>query len=294
MWNGEHLINKAVKEVGSSLSIDTLYLELSNLPNKIFIDSDGVNARSRFYKDFDKIVKEKVDIKLHSDWLKGYMLYKNKPLPQSIVTYKQIFFRFISKVFFIFQSKLILFSYFKSSLKPMPKPFNKNKYLFDEIDIDEVNYVFCPLQVSSDTQLTMNSDFTNIDIINNAKSLIREGQHLVVKLHPAETDESQIDKIFDMKRFFDFHIVNYSTIDLIENCELICVNNSTVGLEGMLYSKDVISYGRAIYNGFDQGYLLDYIHNILHEGVDYFGNQSISLDGILEHYKYLESRYDYK
>ncbi len=60
---------------------------------------------------------------------------------------------------------------------------------YDNYDILNNNYLFFPTQVSSDTQIQLNSKIDNFVAIRKAKEMAEsDGIDLLVRIHPAEVD----------------------------------------------------------------------------------------------------------
>jgi capsular polysaccharide export protein len=85
-----------------------------------------------------------------------------------------------------------------------------------------------------------------------------------------------IAEIVRLQKAYSFDIVAAPTTELIRHAQMVVTINSTVGLEALLYGKDVVSLGRCFYKEFDQTRLLKYIHSFLIDGIDYFGSGEIS------------------
>ncbi|CAH6799130.1 putative Capsular biosynthesis protein [Vibrio chagasii] len=286
VWNGQQLLNTAFATFARQCSIEVIYMEISNFFSKMFIDSEGVNAKSYIYSnssDLDKFPT--VDNEKHQAWLFDYIQRKNNILPQSQASTLDIIERAVNKLLFSFVSPMHTKFVFRTMLNSRPKPVNFNSYEFDEIS-GLFDVVFCPLQVSTDTQLLVNSDYNNLDQINQALDISsRKSKTLVVKLHPAETDKKSVDRIFQMRKKYGFKIVNSSVKDIFDVSSEVIVNNSTVGLEAMLFGLDTTVIGRAIYSEFNKERLISYIHNYLLSGVDYFSEDVININLIVEHSK---------
>jgi capsular polysaccharide export protein len=101
---------------------------------------------------------------------------------------------------------------------------------------------------------------------------------LFVKFHPAERDMEEVQKILLLRNELGFTLVNNNTNELLKKTEYVVVNNSTVGLEALIYMKEIHVIGRAVYSHFDQTRLKKYIHNYLIDGVDYFSHNLIDID----------------
>ena len=84
MWNGQQLVCRAVRQACTVQGVATRFIEISNLPGKLFVDSLGVNALStisRYPEVIDRLPLPDEDT--HARWLSTYERDKRKPLPQA-------------------------------------------------------------------------------------------------------------------------------------------------------------------------------------------------------------------
>lgn len=70
-------------------------------------------------------------------------------------------------------------------------------------------------------------------------------------------------------------IVSNNTIALIKHAKRIYTVNSTVGLEALIFEKELTVLGRAIYSSFDKNRLRLYIHRYLMD-LNYFGDNILT------------------
>lgn len=105
IWNGQQILGRALTLYAQISGCETSYLELSNLPNKIFCDKEGVNALSSLAKDIRVLNKYSIlPDEAHNKWIDQYILQKQKPLPQSIKNKKHMIFGLVNRVLkFFFQ-----------------------------------------------------------------------------------------------------------------------------------------------------------------------------------------------
>ncbi|CAK1794581.1 hypothetical protein F0248_21685 [Vibrio crassostreae] len=283
IWNGHSSLAHGAKFYANNNNIDCFYLELSNLPNKIFVSKHGVNAYSELYSQ-PSILDEYDDIDniVHESWLLEYEEYKTRIIPQAKVSKFDLMLRSINKLFnlmffLIVFKKRVDFGYFWAR----PTPVNVKGV--DSVDIDiNRKYIFCPLQVSSDTQILLNSDVDNEGLLRTASLIAKEqGKELFVKIHPAEKSQVEVNRIVKLRDELGFYLVSIDTITLIKQSDEVFVINSTVGLESMIYGKKVTTLGRAFFSGFNEERLKKYIHRYLINGVEYFDTEKINMDKIL-------------
>jgi capsular polysaccharide export protein len=271
MWNGQQLVCRAVSHACAEYGVRTRFLELSNLPEKLFADDAGVNALSTIAQDAKLVDNFPMpQLSEHESWLSRYEEYKRRPLPQSQT---------------LIGRKLV--SVLNYTLKWMTQGVSRKRLdhvrvsngarlpsvtrSIGEEELISRRYVFLPLQVSCDTQIKLHSDVDNLQAITVALKLAEdEGLDLIVKIHPAENDRAIIEEIARLQKIYGFQIARTATVNLIKHADLVVTINSTVGLEAMLYRKNVKTLGRCLYREFDQNRLMKYIHSFLVDGIDYF------------------------
>jgi len=112
-----------------------------------------------------------------------------------------------------------------------------------------LHYFFIPLQVNTDTQVLVHSDFIDmqefIDCVETAYQQlppeIQQQYRLVFKIHPMEQG------IYHY-RFHKNSLINQSdSQQLIAKARLVITINSTVGFEALLQHKSVLVLGNAFY-----------------------------------------------
>jgi len=279
IWNGQQLLGRAVTEACNRHGVETIFLEISNLPSKLFVDREGVNALSSIASlphRLDALPLPSMDA--HEAWFRRYEQSKRAPLPQSrfrlsrkLISAINLLMKIVGRGAVLNTSNVLKLS------NAVPKIPGSKCYSGDELA--KRVYVFLPLQVSADTQLKLHSDVTNIEAIRQAVGYAEKiGAELFVKVHPAETDRGELRQICDLSSNLNFDIVSSATLDLVRNAHSVVTINSTVGLEALMYNKKVITLGRSFYRDFDSDRLKKYIHHFLVDGIDYFGSGAVSAD----------------
>ena len=281
IWNGQQLLDKSIIDVFPQKCV---YMELSNLPNKIFVDKRGVNAMSSLFFHPEVLDQEEaVADEFHQQWVGEYEQYKLAPPPQSKVSKFQLYCRAINMLVTSCSSMAGIQNLRYRMKKITPEPVDFSQFNLKNADLSKA-FIFCPLQVSSDTQLLIHSDFNNQEIIREAITIAKEkGLALYVKFHPAERNLAEVKEIVEMSRSQGFTLVANNTNDLLRQCHQVVVNNSTVGLESMIYGKPTHVFGRALYKSFDNERLKKYIHRYLIDGVDYFSRHPIDVKTVIHH-----------
>ena len=120
-------------------------------------------------------------------------------------------------------------------------------------------YVFFPLHFPDDSQLTLRAmPFISQEyIIEIISRYLPYGYVLYVKEHPASVGSFSLRMLKYISKLPNVRIIPplLNPYVLIENSQFICVINSTVGMESLLYQKPVITFGESFYRG--KGVTLD-------------------------------------
>ncbi|WP_422925753.1 capsular biosynthesis protein [Singulisphaera sp. PoT] len=276
-WNGQQLIGRASRAVCKELGIATAFIEIANLPDKMFSDPQGVNAESDLFANVDQLDGfAEVSEADHAAWMQGYEAYKSKPLPQAkskslrrIISATNHFAKAATGGLCRRRMSQLSLSRGKATQK-------LTEHLTAEEDLPQ-DFIFLPLQVTADTQLKLHSEINNLGAIDLGMKLAKEsGLALVVKVHPAEVDGDAIDTILRLQQQEGFILTNANTTKLIRGSARVITINSTVGLEALMYGRPLTVLGRALYRDFDQVRVRKYIHGFLVSDVDYFGSAEIS------------------
>lgn len=262
IFNGESFIDKYLCERYESCR--KLYFEVGNFPNRMFVDPKGVNAKSTAF--FDKI---KANEKYHSFSYAKLMEEKKAQPPQAKLTIQDKLFSWFFNLLGIillgypytkFESPICKGKMFISS--KLSKILMKKYQTITEKEISD--FIFVPLQVSSDTQILFNSDIDNDGLIENA---IATGSPVIIKFHPAERNFNSIRNIYLKYRKHEdvYFASSIDTPTLIDKCKSVFSINSNVGLEAILQQKEVKFLGRTIYSDFDFVTAVTYLKDFLVE-----------------------------
>lgn len=115
-------------------------------------------------------------------------------------------------------------------------------------------FVLLPFQVSQDSQLILHSPLVGGDmrrllaVVDAAVSAVDPQLRLVVKLHPAESSSvlssyRELPRRYPQVQFTQRHPLN----ELLARCAAVVTINSTVGFEGIVFDKPVVTLGRNFY-----------------------------------------------
>ena len=208
-------------------------------PDTTTVDFHGVNGYSslpkdkNFYKNYNVEIKE----------LKSYKVSKMLNLKINI---RFAFFILLNKIGDIFSlnSKIKNKSY---SLSHYVNLFIKQKFSNSKQNIITLpeKYIFIPLQVNTDTQILIHSDFKDmqefITLVENSFYSLNSDLKLVFKIHPME--KGIVNYTFDNRSI----IVESDTNELIKKSEFVITINSTVGFEAIQQKKKVMVLGEAFF-----------------------------------------------
>ena len=114
------------------------------------------------------------------------------------------------------------------------------------------NYIFCPLQVPTDSQLTVYGGWIEgmnhfIEVLSLLAPELPEGVHFRVKEHPTSkvSFTDKINRLDNLKIILDN---DTDSMDLIRYSRAVLTINSTVGLQAFYFGKSVITLGKAFYS----------------------------------------------
>lgn len=281
LWGGDRTPEIALKDFCVNFEIPVLHFEIANIPGKIFVDKKGVNARSNLYENPDLLEQFTVSPDDFEVWKKEYLdkKYNAHLVPQAKIGKPT--------------NWSYLVDWFGYNLLGVPE--SKTMYLVDEVRLkltqprkppryDSVksprNYVFFPMQVSTDTQLVINSRVDNFEAIRYSSELATMlGCELFVKPHPAEPYGEVVDSISALRDELGFYLVDENTFLLLQNASHVVTINSTVGLEAKILGKEVTFLGDSYFQKLSYeklgplilGYFLD---------IDYFDESPIKLSQV--------------
>jgi len=136
----------------------------------------------------------------------------------------------------------------KETLKAIRKHFEKIFYYKSKPE----KYVYYPLHVQNDAQLIIRAPhYTNqLFLIEYIAKCIPIGYKLYVKCHPNNIGGTPLRMLRKIKKITNVVLISprENSHDIIKNAAAITVVNSTVGLEGILHMKPVITFGNVFYN----------------------------------------------
>jgi capsular polysaccharide export protein len=212
-------------------------------PDTIVLDGKGVNKnnscpREKTYYENITINKGKYDTFIQKENIKG-----SGPLVDLFSGVK------LSNV----TGKLFnFFRHPRKILRVIPLTVNLIGFLNAKRD-----FILLPLQVRSDSQIICHSplkdmeDFVDICLTSIERYNRKCKKHLsvVIKEHPKDPQMDLLRRTRKKhKNVKNYYLTKANTRKLIEKCTAIITINSTIGIEGLLYYKPVITLGQAFYN----------------------------------------------
>jgi capsular polysaccharide export protein len=278
-WNGSSFLARAVSALARHHGFKTLYFELGNFPGKLLVDPKGVNAKSWFAHHYPQLTSGGYDKARFENWRSSY-------LSEKFCSHRVQQTRMSTQFNWYYPLDLVGFYLLCAPWSERPDVFRRTwrylcsqkvRYQYDLFSPEkDPEYIFFPLQVSSDSQLLLNSDVDNTQALLLAAEIAKkEGKRLVVKPHPAEGNRVFVAELADLRKRLGFLFVDMNTFQLMEFSSKIVTINSTAGMEAMLLQKPVTVLGRAVYENFTQYDLAFYIQKYLLD-IDYFSENNLT------------------
>lgn len=283
--SGRLINHVALTDYAKKNQIKTLYIGYGNIPNRTFVDSEGTDKESLLYKDINILENYKADKNKYENWRNVYIKEKLKRhsigqarsynLSFQLKKILQVLFCYLERLF----SLSVENSYHWNDLHIFSK--KKQPVIFDKDLPDE--FIFFPMQVSTDAQIILN--YSKMDVLEGLKDAYtiakNKGISLVVNLHPAEINQTILERLEDLKEQLGFYISEKNTFHLIRDASEVIVINSTVGLESIIFEKKVTFLGDSIYkkmtNELAKNYIMEYL---LH--IDYFNKHPMDFERVEE------------
>ncbi len=276
-WNGSSLLARALALLARQQGSRRLFFELGNFPGKLLVDPEGVNAKSWFARNYRQLDRKNLDLEAFERWRQGYL---RKKLSQHQVQQASL----ATKFNWYYPLDFFGFYCLSAPYSEPPDIFGRTwRYLVSQgvrynydyfIPAEKPGYVFFPLQVSTDSQLLVNSDVDNLQALRLAAEIAQNaGARLVVKPHPAEGDRLFVERLAELRHELGFLFVDGNTFQLMQYSSRVVTINSTAGMEAMLLGKPVTVLGRAMYEKFTIEDLACYINYLI--DADYFSGEDL-------------------
>lgn len=279
IWNGSGLAERVITRFAKGYGIATAYFENSNIPGRMIVDSEGVNAQCSVARDpcLLDLYSSALSEEEFENWKRGYIadqMRSHKVHQASSV--RRVNWSFLSDILSQWRRGIPQYETYPFLTKALLKldalfyrPPNRH------LDNLPERFVFFPIQVESDTQLIFNSDLGNEEALKIVSSRLEPGQKLVVKQHPAEPNK-QVQRRYAriVARIGGIEADN-NTFELMQAAEKVYTINSTAGLQAKLMGKPVECLGRAVFAQLDDKALNRYIHGFL-ASIEFFDTNHIT------------------
>ena len=271
VWNGATVMGEAARQFQRDSGCNVVFMEISNLPGKVFADPHGTNAQALLFSEPALLSRFSDNIDAFPEWRDGFMqMRRSSHAPPQAATA-----RLLDARHFTDGAHALLFGYRHFSWAAMlDKVASKFRARYRRnasavsSQMPKGAYAFFPMQVSSDTQLLLNSKFDNIQGL--AAVVAQCPLPILVKPHPAEIDTRYIRRAIDLANLADrVEVTNCNTTALIEAADVIYTINSTVGLEAKIIGKTTHFLAASIYAHIDQNTLPNYVMGYLLD-IDFF------------------------
>lgn len=211
-WNGLNSSRRAFIEGAQRAGAATVLFELAPLPQRITIDSKGVNYLNslpinlEFYQNWQAQNSDTTDAwQQVRKQIVSRQETKNKNVQQNVVNMAEI-----------------------------PKP-----------------YLFVPLQVQGDSQIRLFGGLIQsvtqfVKTLDDYADQLPDNWTLRIKEHPTSEEPYHLDKIINKPHKITVDN-STDTMELIKHSAGVITVNSSVGLEALFFKKPVLLFGQAFY-----------------------------------------------
>ena len=232
-WNGLKGSRGVFMQAAKDAHVDTLFYELGCFPGYLAEDPKGINYEN-------SLVREK---SFYVDWYQQHKRRADLAALKKNLTARQ-------------------------SIQHPNVAHNKST-----CDLNNTHYIFCPLQVGSDTQMTAYSPWIDslegyIHLLAEVSHALPEGWHLRIKEHPSSpiSHTDHIQSLVHEKLKLDNQT---DTLEQMKHANAVMCINSSLGLQAFLFECPILILGQAFYafadmttNIFDKTSLIEALKNI--------------------------------
>ncbi len=225
-------------DVCKELGIKCFFFEHGYFPNCIQMDSMGVNSSASFA---NLSLQDFYSFKYNTQKSSVIDDFKITAINYNIAT--RLFYRLLDRKYYRYLGN---FLHKKNKQEKATKNFQSSKE--SDLDLNAIGkYIFFPLQVNSDTQIILNSQYNSMyDAIEKILPILKNtGYKIVIKEHPLEVEPVDYQKFIDNKDVF--LVKKFNLNELIQNAEFVVNINSSVGLQSVALNKKVMVLGESFY-----------------------------------------------
>ncbi len=234
IWNGEANVESKICE---DLGMVVWYCENGYFPNTFQMNTKGVNCKAVYancsYNQFMQFRFAKTDL--------AEIKFSVSTIKHSLA--KRYFYRFFSSRY-----RSIMWQALQSGIRKKAAKRQFNEAPTDTIKLETLGkFAFFPLQVNTDTQILLNSNYSSMyEVLEcTIPKLIGAGYKVVLKEHPEELEPVNYSAFVDNKNVF--LVRKYDLNKLIEQSSFVINVNSSVGLQAVAKHKPVIVLGESFY-----------------------------------------------
>jgi capsular polysaccharide export protein len=244
VWNGSGLAAAVAEQVARARGLPIVFGENGYLPGTLQLDSRGVNAFASIGRDLS--LGEIRALTFTDDQVRAFeavladyragLAPRRAPPPGGRVR--------PSWSAYLIQALL--------DLRERDRALKGNRLVPRGIPVLPERFVLFPLQVRSDSQLTVHSPIYGnrldhaIADVAAALRLVDPGMGLAVKLHPADLGKTDYDAA--VRAHPDLVWIGGGDVrDLLRRAAGVVTVNSTVGIEALIFGKPVVALGRNFY-----------------------------------------------
>ncbi|MHC4830165.1 MAG: capsular polysaccharide export protein, LipB/KpsS family, partial [Planctomycetota bacterium] len=283
VWNGGDAEGHALRRFAAAHNVKSLFLEIANLPGKLFADPEGVNAASSLYRNPSVLDQSPPDLTVFRSWRDRYIEAKLRRhvVPQARSAGRLNWLSPLDS--WGYGALGIPHGVERSLVAKARRKWSKRHRPPAPTGTPAGPYVLFPLQVSNDTQILLNSDVTLPDAIRQAgQTASRLDCSLLVKPHPAEPNVAFVDQIMRLRESVGFEVVEGNTFALIQGAQRVVTINSTVGLEAQILSVPADFLGHThLRHLHSEQRLASYVTDFLLD-IDYFAKDPIPRERALQ------------
>ncbi len=244
LWNGSGLAAAITEQLARARGIPLLFAENGYLPNTLQLDPEGVNAFASLGRDIgleeiraltysaDRIAELEA---LLDDYRAGRAPSRIPPLGGRVRP---------SPLAYLVQAW--------DDWREREPSLRANRFIPREPPALPERFVFFPLQVRSDSQLTIHSPIygNRLDLaiadLDRAVHAVDPDLRLVIKLHPADLGKTDYDPM--VKRYPHLIWIGGGDVrTILSKARCVVTVNSTVGIEAMIFGKPVVTLGDNFY-----------------------------------------------
>lgn len=260
LWNGLGLGGQVATHFAKVHGLARLYVELGNLDSKLFIDPEGVNAASLISRQPETLDTYGVTDAEIEAWRADFIgRSRTAPkIPQAVRLLRINPWFLVDRI--------------GAEILRIPRPITipLHRRLLSHLRLmrrrptpcppTPRDYVFLPLQVSTDTNLLLFSQYDNQGAIEYAARLAGElGVNLVVKPHPAERDTRLLARLAEICSRAGHTWTCANTTDLLLGARRVVTINSTVGLLALALDRPTTILGDGLYSRFTQTQAVSFV-----------------------------------